>query len=110
MEEILTQSNITFIIGLFGIVFTIYSSIRSPQARGEKFDAVIDAKMKLIQESNDRRFEDTYKRIEESTTLSRNCIHTVEIKVDELASKINQSNSELVKLSTIIEERIPSRK
>ena len=109
MEEILTQSNITFIIGLFGIVFTIYHSIKNPQMKGEKFDAIIKERFDLTQKSNDRRFEDMYKTMAESTKLNQNCIHTVEIKVDSLADSVNKSNIKIAKLSTIIEERIPRK-
>ena len=109
MEEFITPSNITFVIGLIGIIFTIYNYFRDPQIKGERVDALIDQRIGFIQESNDRRFGDVHKEIEAVNKLNQNCIHTIETKVDTLTSSVNDSKVEIGKLATIIDERIPKR-
>ena len=40
-------------------------------------------------------------------SLAQNHIHTVDIKVDKVVENVTRMSNEIVKLATIIEERIP---
>ena len=109
MTSLLTPGNITFCIGILGIIFTIYHYFKNPQIKAEKTEALISQQLKYIQESNDRRFCDMQREIKEVLTTSQNHIHTVDTKVEALAAIVGQIGKDLVRLGTIIEERIPKK-
>lgn len=104
VETIFTTSNITFGIGIIGIIFTIYNYFRNPQIRSDKIDALLEQKLGFVSKS----FEDRFCRFDRDlVNLRDNHIHTLDTKLDSLASIVNQMGKDVVKLSTIIEERIP---
>lgn len=70
MESFLTTGNITFIIGLLGVLFTVYNYFRKPQEDIEKVQAVsqkeVDGKSNLLaqqvqweKEANEKKFAAT---------------------------------------------------
>lgn len=109
METFLTAQNITFGLGLLGIIFTVYHYFKNPQIKGDKVDALFSQQIKFLQESNDRRFCDMQKEIKEVLAVSQNHIHTVDTKVDSLTGVVFQLSKDVVRLGTIIEERIPKK-
>lgn len=120
MEGMITPGNVTFAIGTLGVIFSVFLYFRNPQVKAEKNDALIEQKLKLtreadeerlklIQESNDRRFADMHDEIKAVLATSQNHIHTVDTKVDHLTVNVVKMGQEIVRLGTIIEERIPKK-
>lgn len=120
MTELITTDNVVFVIGVLGVIFSVFLYFRNPQVKAEKNDALIEQKikltkeadeqrLKLIQESNDRRFADMHDEIKSVLATSQNHIHTVDTKVDHLTANVVKMGQEIVRLGTIIEERIPKK-
>lgn len=121
----LDAQNVSYLLGLAGlggIVFSIYKQISTPQNALDKRQALLETEVngdtKLIEEkvlwekeATDRRFGEMSKHMSDSLALAQNHIHTVDTKVDTLSNAVNTMNlnlsSQIMKLGTIIEERIP---
>jgi len=109
MTDFLTPSNVTFIIGLLGIMFGVYNYFRNPQIKSEKTDALMEQRVSWMVDISDRRFKDMQDNFKELLLQSNNHIHTVDTKVDALQGIIIGMGQEIIKLGTIIEERIPKK-
>ena len=99
-----------FIVGLLGIIFTVYKSIFDPQAKFDKTDALIQQQMKWFTESTEGRFKTMQESFNALLLQSNNHIHTVDTKVDKVKESLDAMGREITKLGTIIEERIPNKK
>jgi hypothetical protein len=108
--DLLTPANITFAFGILAIIFGVYRYFKTPQIDTEKKDALLAQQVQWSKEITEKRFEDLDKRLGESLAISQNHIHTIDIKVDGIGLTVSQLGKELVRLSTIIEERIPAKK
>lgn len=130
-----TQDIISLIIGILGIggvVFTIYFRLSNPQTVLEKEQIrtdkdlgtkatilaqkeletkalVLAEQVKNKDNENERRFIDMGVRLDTAMTTAQNHIHTVDVKVDTLIININTMSNKMTELSTIINERIPSK-
>lgn len=123
-------SDITFAIGILGVIFTVYNYFKNPQIKIEKgqikvaedlkdkatilSQKEVENKAQLLaqqvqweKEANEKRFAEMGIAIEKAMTLAQNHIHTVDTKVDGLKDITEQMGKEIVRLGTIIEERIP---
>ena len=109
-----------FGIGVLGAIFTVYNYFRNPQEDLEKKVSVnekaVDGKAVLLaeqvkweKEATEKRFEAMQVDIAASMTMAQNHIHTVETKVDTLTSLVVKMGNEVVRLTTIIEERNPKK-
>lgn len=98
-----------FALGLLSVIFTVYNYFKTPQIRSDKLDALLEQKVKLTNESNDRRFNDMQTNIKEAFSLATNHTHTVEMSVNKLVDTVEMMGKDIVKLQTIIQERLPSR-
>ena len=87
--------NVVNIVMLAGMVFAVYKSFQNPLQRSEKTDAIIGEQVKQL-------------RIE-FANLRDNHIHSLDLKIDGVASGVNLQAVEIAKLSTIIDERIPRK-
>lgn len=129
------QSIISIIMGLLGIggvIFTVYNSFKDPQIKSEKEQIKVGEDLKdkatiLSQkevenkaevlakqfqwerEANDKKFCDFGKRLDDAFLLAANHINTVDMKVDKLVQSVNVMNNEITRLSTIVEERMPKK-
>src|SRR3990167_8450366 len=103
MENLLTPSNITFGLGLIGLVFTIYSYFKDPQVDGEKKDALLAQQVQWTIEGNERRFKEIQEHFSGLLLQSNNHIHTVDVKVDKMAENVSTLSNEIIRLGTIIE-------
>ena len=110
MENYLTPSNITFVLGIMGTIFGIYIYFRKPQIDSDKKDALLDQSMKFLVESSEKRFSDIQDNFRDLLLQSNNHIHTVDTKVESLSASINIMANKLTELATIINERVPSKK
>jgi hypothetical protein len=125
------------IIGIIGIIFTIYFKFANPQVALEKeqikteedikdratilSQKEVETKAGLLaqqvqweKESNEKKFTELLTRMDNAMTLAQNHTHSVDLKVDGLMKVVSDMDSrfgkELVRLSTIIEERFPCKK
>lgn len=132
MNEILTPSNITFTLGLFAIIFSVFNYFKNPQIFLDKKQALdkkeVESKASLLaaevhnkalilatdlaaeKHTTERRFTDIGDRMNRALTLAENHTHTVDIKVDKLTEVINLLAIQVGKLETKIDERIPPRR
>jgi hypothetical protein len=132
MEIQLTLSNIMLFAGIVGTIFTVYNIFRKPQEEIETKQAVseekdknkatvlaqkeaenkaslLDQQVRLTNEANEKKFIDLAVLLKDSMALAQNHIHTVDTKVDNIAVRMSNLEKGLVRLSTIIEERIPRK-
>lgn len=132
MELILTPSNITFFIGIVSVIFSVYLYFKKPQDKLELDQALIgkdlgdratvlqqkeaEKKAELLaqqvrqeKEANEKKFLELGILLKDSLTLAQNHIHTIDTKVDGISVRMNDIEKGLVKLGTIIEERIPKK-
>lgn len=96
-------------LGLIGIIFTIYHYFKNPQIKGEKFDALLKQQVEFICKINEERFKGIQANFIELLSQNKNHIHTIDIKVDKLSGITEDLSKAIVKLETIIEERIPKK-
>lgn len=109
MEAILTTENILFIVSALGIIFSIFFYFRNPQIKLEQEDALVNQQLKYFAESVDARFKTMQDNFQSLLLQSNNHIHTVDTKVDRLSTSISEMSNSIVKLGTIIEERVPKK-
>lgn len=107
--DVLTPSNITFALGLLGILFAVYNYFRNPQVDADKKDALLGQQMQYFIEGTERRFKEVQDSFQGLLLQSNNHIHTVDTKVEALSTTIGAMSNEITRLATIIEERIPKR-
>lgn len=96
-------------LGLIGVIFTIYHYFKNPQIKGEKFDALIKQSLEYISKMNEERFKTMQSNFDELVKQNQNHLHTLDTKVDMLCKCSEDMSRAIVKLDTIIEERIPKK-
>ena len=87
-----------FALGLIGILFTVFRSVYDPQKRSETNDLLMEQLIGKNQAD-----------IKTLTKQTDNHIHTIEVKVDAIKAEVNDLTKGLVRLETIINERIPPK-
>lgn len=95
MSELLTQSNIMFIVGMLGVIFTVYNYFKNPQIKLEQGEGLMTMSIKQLQI--------------DLTNLRDNHVHTLDVKIDDHGKSIRDLSIEVTKLATIIDERIPRK-
>lgn len=104
---------ITGIIGLMGVVFTVYRFFRNPQIDTEKQDALQAQQIQWQKETNDKKFTEMGMRIDNTFAMAKNDISHVDAKVEVLITNDNkwhlEISNKLTELNTIINERIPKK-
>ncbi len=107
MESQLTPQNITFVLGIMGLIFTIYRYFSDPDIAADKKNSLLAQQLQWSQDGTDRRFKDMNDGFNELVKSNQNHLHTVDTKVDALRADMNVMGKEITRLATIIEERIP---
>lgn len=114
--SLLTPSNIMFVLGIIGIIFTVYNSFRKPQIDSDKTDIALKAQSTLLeqrfqwnQEGSDKRFKEIQDNFQSLLLQSANHIHTVDTKVEALSATVAELSNNITRLTTIIEERVPRK-
>jgi len=128
--EVVTFSTVTFVLGLIGLGITAYKSINNPQVKLDKTQALneerdkskatvlaqkeTESKAQLLAEqvkwekkANGERFAEVNKQITNLIAVNQNHLHTLEMKIDAMGGRMGTVESSIIKLQTIIEERIP---
>lgn len=59
--------------------------------------------------ANEKKFNEFGVRLDNALNLAENHIRTIDIKVDNLTATVSIMGNDIIKLSTIIEERIPQK-
>jgi hypothetical protein len=93
IATLLTPGNIMFMIGILGTLFTVYRSITAPQISSDKKSVRVDDRITAI--------EKTVQDIKETH------LKTVEQDIKSLTASVNELAKTVVRLATIIDERIP---
>ena len=88
-----------FVLGLLAILFSIYNYFRNPQIDSEKMDAMFSVKLADIE-----------KQILAFSASFQNHIQADNTQFGMLNQHIVEVDKSVVKLTTIIEERIPKIK
>lgn len=109
MQTLLTTSNILFALGILGTIFGVYHYFKNPQVEEEKKTGLLSQQVQWEKESNSTRFTDMNTALTAATTLAQNHIHTIDVKVDKAIEQISLMRSDIVRLGTIIEERMPKK-
>ena len=99
-----------FVLGILGVLFAVYRYFKDPQTQEEKKASLLAQQVQYTIEANERRFSEMQNNIKDSFALGQNHIHTVDTKVDALSLSVDKMGKDLVRLATIIEERIPQKK
>lgn len=88
-----TPANITFVLGLLGVLFTVYNRIRDPQETSK----IKEATMNL-------RISDISSRVDK---MISNDLPHIDAKIETMRLDIQNVGKDLVRLETTINERIP---
>ena len=97
------------IVGIIGVIFTIYKYFRDPQISTDKKDALLAQQVQWSSEATERRFKEMNDNFQALLLQSNNHIHTVDTKVEALNLSVTNMGKEIVKLATIIDERMPKK-
>lgn len=106
MSEFLTTSNIMFVIGIFGLVFTIWGKVTAPQVKADKLDALLKQHIEFLTAGFNEKFNSVDKQI---ANLTDNHIHTLTVGQTTTNDTVQKLAIEVAKLTTIIDERIPKK-
>jgi hypothetical protein len=79
-------------------MFNVYKSWRVPQERTEKADIILQSDVKALRE-----------RLDAEQRERLNHLHTLDLKMDETNKAVQDLAKELVRLNTILEERLPKK-
>jgi uncharacterized membrane protein (DUF106 family) len=90
---IITPQNITFALSIIAIIFAVYNSFKKPQIDGEKIAITMREDINSLQ-----------KQIIE---IKETHLRSVEADIKTLTTAVNELSKTVVRLSTIIDERIP---
>lgn len=121
MTDTLTPTNITFILGLLAIIFSIFNYFKNPQINLDKKQALdkedVDNKattlareLEIANRESDRRFSEIGLRMDKALELAMNHTHTVDVKCDKVIEGLNLLSIQVAKLETKIDERVPHLK
>lgn len=109
MDTFLTPSTVMLFAGIVGTIFGVYKHFKDPQVASEKTDALMGQSIRHYTEATERRFSDIQENYKQLLLQSNNHIHTVDTKVDKLHGTVDEMGKHIVRLGTIIEERIPRK-
>jgi len=134
-----TQDIISLIVGILGIggvIFTVYNSFKNPQIKLEKeqikseedlkdkatilSQKEVETKALLLaqqvqqeKEATEKRFADIGCKMDKALTLAENHTHTVDVKVDALTVRVadmdKNNTANFTRIFTILEERLPKK-
>lgn len=96
MTTLLTPSNILFVLSLLGVLFTVYNYFRTPQIETDKRNAI---SAELLTEITRRLVA-----LEAAFNLHTNNDQSSFTGINQHLSEVDKS---IVRLTTIIDERIP---
>ena len=109
MDKYLTPANIMLVIGLVGLLFGFYKAFYDPQKKSETNDLLQEQKMQSLREIYDTKLADVRDNIATLAIQSQNHIHAIDVKLEGIMAGLVSVNKDIVRLETIINERIPRK-
>lgn len=106
----LSLQNLAIGIAVLGGFFNAFLYLRKPQEDADKKEALVSQKLQIYMTASDLRFKEMQNNFKDLLLQSNNHIHTVDTKVEALSGSIDTLGKDVVRLSTVIEERIPKKK
>lgn len=107
MSGVITFENITFLIAIVATIFSVYHFFRKPDLEADKriteTEKETDKRLCLLEQL----LKSERSKNELLTDTQKNHLHSIENKVDKNNENIKTLTSEIVKISTILEERLP---
>jgi len=97
----MTLENLQFIISLLTLlsfIFVAYRTFHDPDIKADKSISLLKDQIQYERKITDKAFE-----------TQQNCLHSLEKEISEQKEAIQVLNDTVIKLSTIIEERIPKK-
>lgn len=94
----LTLENITLIIAIGGATVGVYHFFRNPDIKADKSISLLNQLLKETQKKNDSLME-----------MNKNHIHTLDCKVEDIKTDVQEIKIGLSNVVTIIDERIPKK-
>lgn len=128
MEQILTIGTIEFLFAVVGFLIMlvstclgVYKYVRGSSEKSTLDIALLDQRdgftMKMLadrleasQQGTDRRFKDMQEAFALLVTNNQNHLHTVDSKVDNLNTTVTGMGKEMVRMATLLDERLPGKK
>lgn len=98
MEGVITFQNLTFGIGMIGTIFGVYHFFRNPTIKQDQFMVLLD-----------ERFKNHQTLADQLTKIEQNHLHTIEEHIKLHSNAISGLEQQIVRLTTIIDERIPKK-
>ncbi len=98
MEGVITFELVTFLTAAGAVVFSVYHFFRKPDIKN-------NTAIKLLQEQLNSEKEISKLAI----TTTQNHVHTLTNKVNDVEKSISGVGKDIVRLTTIIDERIPKK-
>ena len=95
-----------FAIGIFGLVFTIWGKVTTPQVKADKIDALMKQHLDFITKEFADKFTGFNKEL---ANLRDNHIHTLSEDIKITNKEISNLAILVAKLETKIDERIPRK-
>ena len=95
MDSLLTPSNVTFVIGLLAIIFSVYNYFRNPQISSDKTDALLT-----------QRLDNILQQVVNFNTAFQ--AHTLSdtAAFENFNRRFGEIDRSVTRLTTIIEERV----
>lgn len=97
------------VVSLVGVAFTVYKSWRNPQIEVDKKAELLEERAKWDREQTEKRFKESDENAKQAYALAQNHIHSVDVKVDNVAVGLGELKGEVIKIATILEERLPKK-
>lgn len=91
-------NEVAFFLGLAGTVIGVFMFLTSPQQRS-------DTAIELLRQ----QLEQNQKTVESLIGTQKNDFHTLQKTIDEVRAEQQKLQESVIKLNTIIEERIPKK-
>lgn len=110
LSDFITTQNITLMLLIGTIAFSIWSKIAKPQQKGATTDALIEQKATILDSQYEKKFSEIQQQFVDMTLLHQNHIHALEVKIDSMITGSNLVAIQVAKLEAIIDERIPAKK
>lgn len=112
--EVITGNTVQLIISIVTVAIVILMFFRKPQKK--QGDEIKEAEKRIAvhTERTDQKFIGVNKELvglrDIILDFKRNDLHSMEVRQDQFAEHLIKNTNELVKLSTVIDERIPKAK
>jgi len=97
----MTLENLQFaisVITLLSFVFVAYRTFRDPDIKADKSISLLKEQIQYERKITDKALE-----------IQQNCLHSLEEEIADQKEEIRKLNETVIKLGTIIDERIPKK-